>query len=191
MQATPQPSSKPLRPPSSALEPAQEFAVKKSTLIRSDKPHAVNMPAGSNVAQRKGPPKVSDPDQSTEAPPNIQKAATTKAPKVQRVTAPTPAAKTVRAKAALSRSSDVPAKTTKPKAPLKGTTAKKAVKSTSKARSTAPKTSAKAAAALAEPVWEQDNPVKARIEQLRTRNAQLAEQLQRLQRTPTARGKRP
>lgn len=163
--------------------------MKKSTLIRSDKPHAVNMPAGSNVAQRKGPPKVSDPDQSTEAPPNIQKAATTKAPKVQRVTAPTPAAKTVRTKATLSRPADVPAKTTKPKAPLKGTPTK-AVKSTPKARSTAPKTSAKAAAP-AEPVWEQDNPVKARIEQLRTRNAQLAEQLQRLQKTPTARGKRP
>jgi hypothetical protein len=161
--------------------------VKKSTLIRSDKQHAVNMPAGSNVAQRKAPPKASAPDQPTEAPPNIQKVVPAKAPKVQRITPHTPVAKTVRAKATLGRPVEAPAKTPKPKA-----APAKAAKPTPKARSTPPKKSAKAPApAPTEPVWEQDNPIKARIEQLRTRNAQLAEQLQRLEKTPTARGKRP
>ena len=42
-----------------------------------------------------------------------------------------------------------------------------------------------------EPIWEQDNPVKTRIDQLRARNAQLAEQLQRLPQMPTARGNQP
>ena len=161
--------------------------MKKSSLIRSDKAHAVNMPAGSNVAQRKAPPKASAPEQPAEVPPNIQKVVTAKAPKVQRITAPTPAAKTVRAKASLSRPEEAPVKTPKAKA-----APAKAAKPTPKARSTAPKKSFKAPApAPAEPIWEQDNPIKARIEQLRTRNAQLAEQLQRLQNTPTARGKRP
>ena len=161
--------------------------MKKSTLIRSDKPHAVNMPAGSNVAQRKAPPKASAPEQPAEVPPNIQKVVPTKTPKVQRITTPAPAAKTIRAKASLSRPEEAPAKTPKAKA-----TPAKVAKAAPKARSTPAKKSVKAPApAPAEPIWEQDNPIKARIEQLRTRNAQLAEQLQRLQNTPTARGKRP
>ena len=159
--------------------------MKKSTLIRSDKPHAVNMPAGSNVAQRKGPPKASAPEQPSEPPPNIQKVAPTKAPKAQRTAVPSPVAKTVRAKASLTRQIEAPAKIPKAKA-----TPAKAAKP--KARTTSPKSSAKVQApAPTEPIWEQNNPIKARIEQLRTRNAQLAEQLQRLQNTPTARGKRP
>lgn len=147
--------------------------MKQNTLIRSDKPHAVNMPAGSNVAQRKSPPKASVPEQPPEAAPNIQKVVTTKSPKVPGISAPTPAAKTVRVKATRISSVEAPPKKTK-------------------ARNTSPKSSVKTPAPTpAEPIWEQDNPVKARIEQLRTRNAQLAEQLQRLQKTPTARGKRP
>lgn len=161
--------------------------MKKSTLIRSDKPHAVNMPAGSNVAQRKAPPKASAPEQPAEAPPNIQKVVPSKTPKIQRITAPAPAAKTIRAKASLSRPEEAPAKPPKAKA-----TPVKVAKAAAKARSTPPKKSVKAPApAPTEPIWEQDNPIKARIEQLRTRNAQLAEQLQRLQNTSTARGKRP
>ncbi|PUE41720.1 hypothetical protein [Limnohabitans sp. Bal53] len=161
--------------------------MKKSTLIRSDKPHAVNMPAGSNVAQRKGPPKASAPEQPSEPPPNIQKVAPIKASKAQRTAAPSPAAKTVRAKATLTRQSEAPAKTAKPKA-----APAKAAKPKPKARSTSPKSSTPVqASAPTEPIWEQNNPIKARIEQLRARNAQLAEQLQRLEKTPTARGKRP
>lgn len=41
------------------------------------------------------------------------------------------------------------------------------------------------------PLWESDNPIKSRIEQLKTRNAQLAEQLQRLPSARPARGQRP
>ena len=161
--------------------------MKKSTLIRSDKPHAVNMPAGSNVAQRKAPPKASAPEQAAEAPPNIQKVVPTKTPKVQRITTPAPAAKTTRAKASLSSPEEAPAKTPKAKA-----TPAKMAKAAPKARSTPLKKGVQAPApAPKEPIWEQDNPIKARIEQLRTRNAQLAEQLQRLQNTSTARGKRP
>jgi len=170
--------------------------VKKSTLIRSDKPHAVNMPAGSNVAQRKGPPKASAPEQPSEPPPNIQKVAPTKAPKVQRSAVPSPVAKTVRAKATLTSQPEAPAKPTKPKAAPKTAKPKavpaKTAKPKPKARSTSPKSSTPVQApAPIEPVWEQDNPTKARIEQLRARNAQLAEQLQRLDKTHTARGKRP
>jgi hypothetical protein len=161
--------------------------VKKSTLIRSDKPHAVKMTAGSKVAQRKGPAKAKEPDPPAPLQANIQKVAPTKAPKVQRTASPTSVAKTIRAKASLSRPEEAPAKTPKAKA-----TPAKVAKAAPKARSTPAKKSVKAPApAPAEPIWEQDNPIKARIEQLRTRNAQLAEQLQRLQNTPTARGKRP
>ena len=159
--------------------------MKKSTLIRSDKPHAVKMTAGSNVAQRKGPAKAKEPDPPAPLQANIQKVAPTKAPKVQRTASPTSVAKTVRAKASLTRQIEAPAKTPKAKA-----TPAKAAKP--KARTTSPKSSAKVQApAPTEPIWEQNNPIKARIEQLRARNAQLAEQLQRLEKTPTARGKRP
>ena len=157
--------------------------MKKSTLIRSDKPHAVKMTAGSNVAQRKGPAKAKEPDQPAPLQANIQKVAPTKAPKVQRTASPTSVAKTVRAKASLTRQIEAPAKIPKAKA-----TPAKAAKP--KARTTSPKSSAKVQApAPTEPIWEQNNPIKARIEQLRARNAQLAEQLQRLEKTPTARGK--
>ena len=159
--------------------------MKKSTLIRSDKPHAVKMTAGSNVAQRKGPAKAKEPDQPAPLQANIQKVAPTKAPKVQRTASPTSVVKTVRAKASLTRQIEAPAKIPKAKA-----TPAKAAKP--KARTTSPKSSAKVQApAPTEPIWEQNNPIKARIEQLRARNAQLAEQLQRLEKTPTARGKRP
>lgn len=161
--------------------------MKKNTLIRSDKPHAVNMPAGSNVAQRKSPPKVSAPDEPTQAPANLQKVTPAKAIKVQRLTPPITPAKTLRSKAKLSR----PVESAAP-SPQPNTTPTKAVKPKAKVRSASPKSNAKIQApAPTEPVWERDNPIKARIEQLRTQNAQLAEQLQRLQMTPTARGKRP
>jgi hypothetical protein len=148
--------------------------VTKNTLIRSDKKHAVNMPAGSNVAERKTTRKFSEPDTPVEAPANIQKLPPTKATPAKRKTAPPPAAKTVRAKATLTRT---PAPS--PTQPTKAT----------KARPTTSKT--KAATAPSLPVWGKDSQVKQRIEQLKTRNAQLAEQLQRLPTSATARGKRP
>jgi hypothetical protein len=171
------------------------------------------MAAGSNVAQRKGPRKVSEPDKPNLEPENIQKVAASKAPKVQRTAPSATAAKAVTAKASIRHTDEVPAAAAKPKASPKpkATPKSKATpepKSTPKSKSApkpkaAPAKQAKAkarsttsnisthaqAAEPIEPIWEQHNPVKARIEQLRTRNAQLAEQLQRLQKTPTARGK--
>lgn len=161
--------------------------MKQNTLIRSDKPHAVKMPAGSNVAQRKSPPKATVPDQPPQALPNIQKVTPSKATKVQRPTTPAPSGKTARSKVTLNRPVESAAPPPKPK-----TTAAKAVKSKAKERSANPKSSTIVhPPAPTEPLWERDNPIKARIEQLRILNAQLAEQLQRLQTTPTARGKRP
>lgn len=164
--------------------------MKKTTLIRSDKPHAVNMPAGSNVAARKTTQKFKPAPPPDESPTSTQKVVAVKAPKTQRTSVPTPVAKTVRAKAPKTLAPEAPPKTAKPKpAPAK------AGRAQARLRSAAPPNSQAATQATApapdEPVWEQNNPVKTRIDQLRTRNAQLAEQLQRLPQTSTARGKRP
>ena len=163
--------------------------MKKPTLIRSDKPHAVNMPAGSNVAARKTTPKNTPAPPTDETPTNVQKVVPVNPPKTKRITPPPPVAKTVRSKATKIAPPEPPPKIVKPKpAPAK------AARSLPKLRAPAPSRKAKTpepAPTPIEPVWEQDNPVKTRIDQLRTRNAQLAEQLQRLPQTPTARGKRP
>jgi hypothetical protein len=165
--------------------------MKPNTLIRSDKPHAVNMPEGSNVAARKTTQNFKRSEPTDDGPTNIQKVMPVKAPKIKRIEPPAAPAKTARAKAAKS----LPLKT--PSEPVKPQTASdKTDRLKPKLRPAQPSSSAKAKAQDApptptEPVWEQDNPVKTRIDQLRARNAQLAEQLQRLPQTPTARGKRP
>lgn len=94
--------------------------MKKTTLIRSDKPHAVNMPAGSNVAARKTTQKFTEPAPADETPTNVQKVVPVKAPKAKRITAPPPVAKTVRAKATKTAPPEAPPKIVKPKpAPAK------------------------------------------------------------------------
>lgn len=145
----------------------------KNTLIRSDKKHAVKMPAGSNVAERKTTRKFSEPD-VPEAPVNIQKLDPVKNVAAKRNATP-PATKTVRAKASLTPPPPPPAKATK----------------SAISRPAARKTKAAKPAAPQPPIWGMDSQVKARIDQLKTRNAQLSEQLQRLSTSPTARGKRP
>lgn len=173
--------------------------MKKSTLVRSDKPHAVKMAEGTNVAQRKNVKKTSAPEAPSPAPDNIQKIAPVTAAATEPATVPAKLLKPVRAKPKLS-SAQTPSPTARPKP-----TPKVAAKSTPKVApkaATQPKAPAKPAAKARppaaprpapppEPVWEQDNPIKNRIEQLKARNAQLAEQLQRLQSAPTARGQRP
>lgn len=163
--------------------------MKKNTLIRTEKAHSVKLSDGSNVAQRKSPAKASDLDIAVQTPSNIQKVVPTKTPKIQRITTPTVAVKTVRTKAQISRPVEAPMKSAKPQAaPVK--VAKPKPKPKPKPRNSAPKNSVPTQApATIEPLWEQDNPIKARIEQLKIRNAQLAEQLQRLPQTSTARGK--
>ena len=154
--------------------------MKKSNLIRSDQPHTVNVSDGSNVAQRKKTQKSSAPAQDeTPVTPNVQKVEPVKASKPRRVSAPPPTTPAPRAKAP-------------PKAVAQTAPAPK------KARTARPKAVAQpqAAVSAAPPLppsllWEQDNPVKQRIDQLRIRNAQLAEQLQRLSNSPSARGQRP
>jgi hypothetical protein len=167
--------------------------MKKSTLIRSDKPHSVQVTEGSSVAQRKSTPeKPSSPDTPKTPEPlnNIQlapevkavkprKAATSKALEAPEPT-PAPAA------------SKVPVAAKPPKAQRKpaAKTASRKPRNTSGVKiHAARETSSPAAPVL--PVWEQDNPVKARIEELQALNAQLTEQLQRLPTTRTLRGATP
>lgn len=162
--------------------------MKKSTLVRSDKPHAVKMAEGTNVAQRKNVKKTSAPEAPSPAPDNIQKIAPVTAAATKPATVPAIPANPVRLSAKL-RSTQTsppfsptshPNPVVKPKAPAKA------------AAKNPPTTAPLLAPAQApEPVWEQNNPIKHRIEQLKARNAQLAEQLQRLQSAPTDRGQRP
>lgn len=162
--------------------------MKKSTLVRSDKPHAVKMAEGTNVAQRKSVKKASAPEAPQPAPDNIQKITPAKAPKTETLEVPAMLLKPTRAKASPrpAQPQSLPSRATRPKAAAKPKApAKAAAKAQPAAAPLAPP------AAPPEPVWEQDNPIKNRIEKLKTRNAQLAEQLQRLQSSPTARGKRP
>ena len=165
--------------------------MKPNTLIRSDKAHTVKVTAGSNVAARQSTQKFKNSEPTDDSPTNIRKVMPVKTPKIKRIEPPAAPAKTVRAKAAISPPPQAPSKPVKPK-----TASGKTARPQPKLRTTLPLGSAKAQAQPAaptptEPVWEQDSPVKTRIDQLRTRNSQLAEQLQRLPQTPTARGKRP
>ena len=144
----------------------------KNTLIRSEKKHAVKMPAGSNVAERKTSQKFAEPESVAELPDNIQKLAPLNAPVSKRKVAPPPSAKPVRAKPKLTPPSPSPAKATK----------------STKSRTTVSKIKIAKLPVPQPPIWSEDSQVKQRIEQLKSRNAQLAEQLQRLPTSPKARG---
>lgn len=81
-----------------------------------------------------------------------------------------------------------PVKVAPPKATP--TSAKTAEKPSPKATAPKPR-SAQTLETPAASVWEEDNPIRHRLALLRTRNAQLEEQLQRLNQSMPARGKRP
>jgi hypothetical protein len=167
--------------------------MKSNKVIRSDKPHTVNMPAGSNVAARKNTQKFKASDTTDDSPTQIQKVASVKTPKIKGIEPSPPSAKTVRSKAPQKLPIEAPAQRAKPK-PATGKTARPKPKLRSAQPQSRAKTKAPAQEAVPAPVvpvWEQDNPVKTRIDQLISRNAQLAEQLQRLPQMPIARGKRP
>ena len=130
------------------------------------------MTEGSNVAQRKHTAKKPEKVVEEPVPDNIQKTAPVKASKPRRVTAPEPLSKPVRSKARLKASPAAASEKAKPTKP--------------RARTAPAKT--KPVPPVEIPLWEQDNPVKARIEQLKALNAQLSEQLQRLPTSRPARG---
>lgn len=145
--------------------------MKKNTLIRSEKPHAVKVEEGSSVAQRKSA-KKSSPLPSQDVPNNFQKVPANSSKKSEHVRIePTLTPPSGKAKPPSKRSAPSAAK------PLK------------KSPEKAPAPSKAQRAPDAQPVWENDNPIKHRIEALKTRNAELAEQLQRLQPMPPIRGK--
>ena len=165
--------------------------MKPNTLIRSDKAHAVNMPAGSNVAARQNTQKFKSSEPTDDSPTNTQKVMPVKTPKIKRIEPPAAPVKTVRSKAAISPPPQAPGKPVKPKTASGKTTRPQPKLRTAQLSGSAKAQAQPAAPTPTEPVWEQDNPVKTRIDQLRARNAQLAEQLQRLPQMPIARGKRP
>jgi len=147
--------------------------MKKNTLIRNDSPHAVKMNEGSNVAERR-----------------VKKVAAVKEdepkPSVSLLVKPTPEITPVPVKApkrsAVKPRPSVRLKTTPPAPPAPAPLPIQAVK---------PLAAITAAPILDEAaLWEQDNPVKSRLAQLRTRNALLDEQLQRLKTPFHARGKK-
>lgn len=133
----------------------------KNTLIRSDKQHTVKMAEGDNVAQRKSVKKSSPQSTQDDTPENLQKLPPVKTTKTHLASHAEPIAKPIRKRS----------NSTKLNAP-------------SAAQNAAP-------SEPIGPLWESDNPIKSRIEQLKTRNAQLAEQLQRLPSARPARGQRP
>ena len=147
--------------------------MKKNTLIRNDSPHAVKMNEGSNVAERR-----------------VKKVAAVKEdepkPSVSLLVKPTPEITPVPVKApkrsAVKPRPSVRLKTAPPAPPAPAPLPIQAVK---------PLAAITAAPILDEAaLWEQDNPVKSRLAQLRTRNALLDEQLQRMKTPFHARGKK-
>jgi hypothetical protein len=167
--------------------------MKKSTLIRSDKPHAVQVAEGSSVAQRKTTAKKTGTPETPPTPAplkNLQLAPEVKAAKPRKTsTSKAPAAPET---TTVPGTAKVPVVANPAKAKRKPAL-KKAVKkprSTSTDKTPAPTPTALPVAPVL-PVWEQDNPVKARIEELQALNAQLSEQLQRLPTTRTLRGATP
>jgi hypothetical protein len=149
--------------------------MKKNTVLRNESPHAVKMQAGSNVAEHKSRKPAGVKEPVAKAPVN------TKA-------SPPPAAAVVPAAAK-----------TSPRSPAKP-------RAIARLKTPPPVANLEALQAPPEPeppaapppplldeaaLWEQDSPVKNRLAKLKTRNALLGEQLQRLKSPSQARGKKP
>jgi hypothetical protein len=145
--------------------------MKKNTVIRNDSPHAVKMREGSNVAERKV--KKVAAVKEDEVKPNdnlIVKAA----PVIKPAPAKAPKRSTAKPTPGIRLKTPPPAP---PAAPVLPSPA------------VIPPAAITAMPILDEAsLWEQDNPVKSRLAQLRTRNALLDEQLQRLKSPLHARG---
>ena len=150
------------------------------TLIRSSKKHEVKLAQGSQVAQSQ-PPHVAD---EAPVPPLIRKgtagrrnSATDKPP--ARASSPAQTAPT-RKKA----SAPAPA----PLAPLPPARKRATPRTSADKRPPSPRLPARVPA---DGLWETDSPVQQRLQALLQRNAQLSEQLQRLQSQPVPKGHKP
>lgn len=131
-----------------------------NTLFRRDTKQAVNMSTGSNAAEPQTKQTLSEPVAQPVAPSNIQKLPHPQHNPAKRKAANTLLAKSLRVKAILAQPG------------------KAAGQVPTQAPAPAPAPAPTPVPSLA--IWGHDSAVKKRIEQLKIRNAQLAEQLQRL-----------
>lgn len=131
-----------------------------NTLFRRDTKQAVNMSTGSNAAEPQTKQTLSEPVAQPVAPSNIQKLPHPQHNPAKRKAANTLLAKSLRVKAILAQPG------------------KAAGQVSTQAPAPAPAPAPTPVSSLA--IWGHDSAVKKRIEQLKIRNAQLAEQLQRL-----------
>jgi len=134
--------------------------VPPNTLFRRDTKQAVNMSTGTNVAEPQTKQTLSEPVAQPVAPNNIQKLPHPQHNPAKRKAANTLLAKSLRVKAILAQPG------------------KAAGQVNTQAPAPAPAPAPTPVSSLA--IWGHDSAVKKRIEQLKIRNAQLAEQLQRL-----------
>ena len=176
--------------------------MKKNTLIRNDSPHAVKMNEGSNVAERKVKKVVAV--KEDEPKPSV-KSMVKPTPEITPVPVKAPKRSAVKPRPSVRLKTAPPAPPAPPApAPLPIQAVKPRPSVRLKPAPPAPPAPAPLpiqavkplAAITAAPIldeaalWEQDNPVKSRLAQLRTRNALLDEQLQRLKTPFHARGKK-
>lgn len=131
-----------------------------NTLFRRDTKQAVNMSTGSNAAEPQTKQTLSEPVAQPVAPNNIQKLPHPQHNPAKRKAANTLLAKSLRVKAILAQPG------------------KAAGQAPTQVPAPAPAPAPTPVPSLA--IWGHDSAVKKRIEQLKIRNAQLAEQLQRL-----------
>lgn len=131
-----------------------------NTLFRRDTKQAVNMSTGSNAAEPQTKQTLSEPVAQPVAPSNIQKLPHPQHNPAKRKATNTLLAKSLRVKAILAQPG------------------KAAGQVPTQAPAPAPAPAPTPVPSLA--IWGHDSAVKKRIEQLKIRNAQLAEQLQRL-----------
>jgi hypothetical protein len=134
--------------------------VPPNTLFRKDAKLTVNMSADFDVAEPKTEQKLSEPEAHKEVPANIQKPPQKKTNPAKRKAANNLLAKSFRAKATFAQPDKAAGQVLTP---------------------TPTPTPAPNLA-----IWDHDSDIKKRIEQLKIRNAQLAEQLQRLPSTAKA-----
>lgn len=146
----------------------------KNQVLRSDQPHQVQMPDGSKTASRKRTTKTSEPA-IEERPEPARRLKAPPAPAAPAVAAPKPApapTPAVRSKAKLGTRARAPERKSSP--PAAAPAAVRPVLTETPAENL---------------LWETPSPVMERLQKLRNRNAQIAEQIQRLTLTLPSRGR--